>query len=90
MVDSLHDCTRNRGGREVKPNRTQAALTMAAELRAYVAAISAIELRERVAPIRRRHVAKLAARVAALPIAERRESNRRAWRTPFDNRRDCH
>lgn len=74
----------------MKHNATQAALNMAAERRAYVALIESAELREAIRPIRRRRIAKLAALVAASPIGERRTAPRRARRSAFDNRRDCH
>lgn len=59
----------------MKTNRTQAALEMAANGRAYAAAIERVELAERIPPIRRRRIAELAAMVRlrpAVPIRLRR------------------
>lgn len=59
----------------MRANVTQAALERAAELRAYGAALAAIEWREAVPPIGRRRVARLADMVRARPA--------------FDNRHGC-
>jgi hypothetical protein len=70
----------------MRANPTQVALEAAGELRAYSAAILTLETREAIPPLYSRHLDKLAALVIASPCA----ANRRARRSAFDNRRDCH
>lgn len=64
----------------MRANRTQATLDVAADFRAYSAAIKSLELRERIPPIRNRRIAKLAAIVAASPILPLRRRVRRDGR----------
>lgn len=61
----------------MKTNRTQAALDMAAAVRAFAAQCKAANERESIRPLERRRVARLAGMIAAAPVAA------------FDNRRDC-
>ena len=77
------------GARKLAQVTLQAILDGAANVRALQALEAAAMVREAIRPIRRRQLASLAALVRASPVAERRQSNRRANRPAFDNRRDC-
>jgi hypothetical protein len=61
-------------------NATQATLNRAAACRAWDMMETSIAVRERIIPIRDRHLARLAAMVSAQPIGDRRHANRRANR----------
>lgn len=61
-------------------NATQATLNRAAACRAWDMMETSVSCRMAIVPIRDRHIAKLAAMIAAQPIGDRRAVNRRANR----------